>query len=119
MEGSIKTDEIPEYWNAAYQANLASCRPISGRAASRMCTGAMEVWYFSTYSTGSLYAAQFYAAMDAEMRGLENSIESADFKSVRGWLSQKIIGLEGSLRAKKFVIKQAENRYKLSILRSI
>jgi len=91
MEGSIKTDEIPEYWNDAYQVNLGIIPPDFRQGCLQDVHWSHGSFgYFSTYSTGSLYAAQFYAAMDAELKGLENSIEVADFEPVRGWLGQKI-----------------------------
>jgi carboxypeptidase Taq len=46
--------------------------------------------YFSTYSLGSLYAAQFYAQAVSEIPGLENSIALGQTAPLLNWLREKI-----------------------------
>jgi carboxypeptidase Taq len=46
--------------------------------------------YFSTYSLGSLYAAQFYAQAEKEVPGLKEAIAIGNTKPLLHWLQEKI-----------------------------
>lgn len=91
LDGSLNTADIPAFWNESYLDYL-------GIAPPDLKTGCLQDvhWshgsfgYFSTYSSGSLYAAQFYALMKKQLSGLEDSISRADFQLVRNWLREKI-----------------------------
>jgi len=91
MEGSIDVADIPAFWNDSYMDYLGVVPPDFKQGCLQDVHWSHGSFgYFSTYSTGSLFAAQFYAAMDTELKGLDNSIEAADFESVRTWLGEKI-----------------------------
>jgi len=46
--------------------------------------------YFPTYSLGSMYAAQFFAAAKNEIKNLEAEIESGSNLPLLSWLREKI-----------------------------
>ena len=46
--------------------------------------------YFPTYALGNLYAAQFFAAADAELGGLHDQFRKGEFTPLRKWLTEKI-----------------------------
>ncbi len=46
--------------------------------------------YFPTYSLGNLYAAQFFAAADRQLGGLDELVARGDFEPLRQWLRQHI-----------------------------
>ncbi len=48
------------------------------------------IGYFPTYSLGSLYASQYYAAATSQIQNLENDIESGNFDSLLSWLRENI-----------------------------
>jgi carboxypeptidase Taq len=46
--------------------------------------------YFPTYTLGNLYSAQFFAAANKDLGGLEAGFEKGDFKPLKNWLTEKI-----------------------------
>lgn len=74
IEGSIGTDEIPAYWNEHYRKYLGVEVPDDKRGCLQDIHWSHGSFgYFSTYSLGSLYAAQFKAAADKMISAEEGS----------------------------------------------
>jgi carboxypeptidase Taq len=48
------------------------------------------IGYFPIYTLGNLYAAQLFAAAQAELDGLDESFARGDFHSLLDWLRDKI-----------------------------
>ena len=48
------------------------------------------IGYFPTYTLGNIYAAQIYAAAQAELGGLDDAFARGDFHGLLGWLREKI-----------------------------
>ena len=46
--------------------------------------------YFPTYALGNLYAAQFLAAMRAELGNMDQLVEQGDFQPLHDWLAKHI-----------------------------
>ena len=61
------------------------------------------VGYFPTYSLGNLYAAQFFAAADAELGGLGRQFAAGQFADLRHWLGEKIHPPASDLRPAELV----------------
>ncbi len=91
MEGLLKVEEIPAYWNEAYKKYL-------GITVTDDRTGCLQDvhWshgsfgYFPTYSLGSLYAAQFYAAAQKAIPELEKQLLAGNFSLLLNWLRREI-----------------------------
>ena len=91
IEGSIKTKDIPAYWNEHYKKYL-------GIIVADDKSGCLQDvhWshgsfgYFATYSLGSLYAAQLYAAIVKENASIEKEIAEGNNNSLLQWLNKNI-----------------------------
>jgi carboxypeptidase Taq len=91
IEGSIETKDIPAYWNDHYQKYLG----VTVRDDKTGCLQDIH-WshgsfgYFPTYSLGSMYAAQLYAAIEREMGSLKDEIAAGNNMPVSDWLRKNI-----------------------------
>jgi carboxypeptidase Taq len=91
IEGSITTKDIPAYWNEHYKKYL-------GIIVADDKSGCLQDvhWshgsfgYFATYSLGSLYAAQLYAAIVKENASIEKEIAEGNNNSLLQWLNKNI-----------------------------
>ena len=48
------------------------------------------IGYFPTYALGNLYGAQFFAAMENDLAGMDESIARGDFSAITRWLRENI-----------------------------
>ena len=91
IEGTIGTADIPAYWNEQYLKYLG----LSITNDKQGCLQDVH-WshgsfgYFSTYSLGSFYAAQFYDKISREIPGLAKELAEGQTSSLRGWLRNNI-----------------------------
>lgn len=91
FDGTLKTADIPTYWNEMYFKYLGIIVPDDK-------TGCLQDvhWshgsfgYFPTYSLGSLYAAQFYNQLNVTNPSLETDLENGDTHKILEWLQQYI-----------------------------
>ncbi|MFT3936502.1 MAG: carboxypeptidase M32 [Chitinophagaceae bacterium] len=91
LEGQLKAKEIPAYWNEQYQRLLAVSVPndrVGCLQDVHWSHGSFG--YFPTYSLGSFYAAQFFAAAKKNVPGLEDAIRNGQFSSLLDWLRASI-----------------------------
>ena len=91
LSGAIHTKDIPEAWNALYQEYLGVHVPDDRRGCLQdVHWGHGSFGYFSTYSTGSLYAAQLSHAMQQAIPGLQEQIGPETIIAIQNWLQQHI-----------------------------
>jgi carboxypeptidase Taq len=91
IEGSIKTEDIPPYWNEHYRQYLGIEVPDDKRGCLQDIHWSHGSFgYFATYSLGSLYAAQFYAAIQRENPSLEEELSKGNNLIVLEWLKKNI-----------------------------
>jgi len=91
MDGSIQVKDLPEVWNSKYKAYLGLDVPNDAQGVLQDIHWSHgSIGYFPTYSLGSFYAAQFFAAAKKQISGLEQSIESGDMKPLLNWLRVNI-----------------------------
>ncbi len=91
IEGSLKTAEIPAFWNEQYKQLIGVQVPDDK-------TGCLQDvhWshgsfgYFPTYTLGSVYASQFWAAAKKQVTGLEKSISAGNTKPLLQWLNTSV-----------------------------
>jgi len=90
FDGSLRVEELPGAWKELYQKYL-------GVAPENDREGVLQDvhWsngsfgYFPSYSIGSAYAAQFYAAMDKEV-DIDAALRAGDFAPINAWLDEKV-----------------------------
>ncbi|MBS1509871.1 MAG: carboxypeptidase M32 [Bacteroidetes bacterium] len=91
IEGSISTKDIPVYWNDHYQQYLGVTVPDDKRGCLQDVHWSHGSFgYFATYSLGSLYAAQLYAAILSENDSVEKEIAAGNTMPVLNWLQKNI-----------------------------
>lgn len=91
IDGSITTKDIPAYWNEKYQQYLGVTVPDDASGCLQDIHWSHGSFgYFATYSLGSLYAAQLYAAIEKENQSLVKDISSGDTNVVLLWLRKNI-----------------------------
>ncbi len=91
IEGQLKTADIPAYWNEAYKKYLGITVPDDKNGCLQDVHWSHGSFgYFATYSLGSLYAAQLYAALERENASLEKEIAAGNNKVVLNWLAKNI-----------------------------
>jgi carboxypeptidase Taq len=91
IEGSLSANDIPGYWKEHYGAYLG----VEVRDDKTGCLQDVH-WshgsfgYFPTYSLGSFYAAQLYAAAEKQQNGLREDIASGETSQLLAWLRQNV-----------------------------
>ena len=91
IDGSISTKDIPAYWNEHYEQYLGIKVPDDKRGCLQDVHWSHGSFgYFATYSLGSLYAAQLYAAIAAENDSLEKELAKGNNEPVLHWLKKNI-----------------------------
>ncbi len=91
IEGSIATKDIPAYWNEHYEKYLGVTVPDDKKGCLQDVHWSHGSFgYFATYSLGSMYAAQLYAAILKENESIEKEIALGDSSGVLNWLRKNI-----------------------------
>jgi carboxypeptidase Taq len=91
IEGHIAVKDIPAYWNEHYQRYLGVTVPDDKNGCLQDVHWSHGSFgYFATYSLGSLYAAQLYAAVTQEKASLEGEIAAGSTATLLQWLREKV-----------------------------
>lgn len=91
LEKKVKTNELPDLWNEKYKAYLGIDVPNDAQGVLQDVHWSHGSFgYFPTYSLGSFYAAQFYAALKKQIPNLEMHIEKGEFAPILAWLRENI-----------------------------
>ncbi|MEO7523455.1 MAG: carboxypeptidase M32 [Ferruginibacter sp.] len=91
IDGTLLTKDIPGMWNESYNKYLGITIPDDKHGCLQDVHWSHGSFgYFATYSIGSLYAAQLYAAMLREDPLLTTRIASGNNDVVLKWLRQHI-----------------------------
>ena len=91
IEGVLTAKDIPAKWNEMYKKYLGVDVPDDVQGCLQDVHWSHGSFgYFSTYSVGSLYAAQFYEEMKNKMPHLENEIYNGNSLSISNWLQKNI-----------------------------
>ncbi|MEP7143024.1 MAG: carboxypeptidase M32 [Ferruginibacter sp.] len=91
IEGNINTKDIPAFWNEHYQKYLGVTVPDDKRGCLQDIHWSHGSFgYFATYSLGSMYAAQLYAAIERNNPSVEREIAGGDNSGVQKWLKDNI-----------------------------
>jgi carboxypeptidase Taq len=91
INGELTVSDLPGAWREKYQHYLGIEPPNDADGVLQDVHWSAALFgYFPTYSLGNLYAAQFFAAADSELGGLDAQFSQGDFKPLRDWLQEKI-----------------------------
>ncbi|MEO5684236.1 MAG: carboxypeptidase M32 [Chitinophagaceae bacterium] len=87
LEGSLQVKDIPAYWNEQYSKLLGVTVPDDRQGCLQDVHWSHGSFgYFPTYSLGSFYAAQFFAAAQHNIPNLDNAITNGNYKPLLEWL---------------------------------
>lgn len=91
MDGSIRTRDLPELWNAAMLRDLG-VRVANDRAGvlQDIHWSVGYIGSFCTYTIGNVMSAQLYAAALDTDSAVAQGLETGDYASLRGWLTQNV-----------------------------
>ena len=91
INGDIEVQELPQKWNDKMEEFLG-LRPENPKEGVLQDIHWFQgsIGYFTTYSLGSVIAAQLFSAMRNEIDGLDQKIEEGEFGVVRSWLRENI-----------------------------
>ncbi|ASZ14621.1 carboxypeptidase M32 [Chitinophaga pendula] len=91
LDGSIGTKDLHHTWNAYYQEYLQVTVPDDLRGVLQDIHWAHGgLGYFPTYSLGSFYAAQFFAAVRKQIKDLPEQIAKGEYGALLHWLRENI-----------------------------
>lgn len=91
MDGSLAVNDLPKAWNDMYKNYLGIDVPSDDVGCLQDVHWSHgSIGYFPTYSLGSFYAAQFYAAAKKQIPELENDIAQGKLLGLREWLRENI-----------------------------
>lgn len=91
MEGTLKTSELKDYWNAKYMEYLNIEVPSDKEGILQDIHWSHgSIGYFPTYSLGSFYAAQFFEKALKDIPNLNVQISKGDCSQLLKWLRENI-----------------------------
>ena len=91
LEGSIEAADLEAAWNAKYYDYLGVDVPDANRGILQDVHWSHGLFgYFPTYSLGSFYAAQYFAAAQRDLPELPAQIQAGDYSRLLDWLRQNI-----------------------------
>jgi carboxypeptidase Taq len=91
LEGTLKTADLPFYWNQAYKSQLGLDVPDDNQGCLQDVHWSHGSFgYFPTYTLGSLYAVQFFDTYAKSSPGWEDDIAAGNFHPLKNWLSTHI-----------------------------
>lgn len=91
MENKVSTADLKDLWNEKYKVYLGLDVPDDLHGILQDVHWSHgSIGYFPTYSLGSLYAAQFYAAAQQQIKKLDKKISKGNTKDLLLWLRENI-----------------------------
>lgn len=91
LTGALAVKDLPEAWNAKYQAYLGITPPsdADGCLQDVHWSGAL-IGYFPTYSMGNLLSYQIWKVLRRDLGDTDALIREGKFAPILGWLQEKI-----------------------------
>ncbi len=91
ITGELKTQDIPACWNEQYKKWLDVDVPDDQHGCLQDVHWSHGSFgYFPTYSLGSFYAAQFFAAVIKDDKQLYDKLENGNTEGLLRWLRQRV-----------------------------
>ncbi|MEK6839688.1 MAG: carboxypeptidase M32 [Nanoarchaeota archaeon] len=106
MDGSIKVKDLPQLWNAKMK-DLFGITPRNDKEGvlQDVHWSGGSFGYFPTYTLGTIYASQLYAAMKRKIPNIEDDIRQGNYTRIREWLLENV-HKHGNLYQAEDVIKK-------------
>jgi carboxypeptidase Taq len=104
LTGDLKAADVPAAWSESYLRYLGVTPPNDKEGClqdGHWSCG--QFGYFTTYTLGNVFAAQLYAAADAEIGGLDASFAQGDFGVLLDWLRAKVHRVGGRYQASRLI----------------
>ena len=100
LHGDLNCADLPGVWNERIKSDFGLDVSDDRKGCLQDIHWSMgAVGYFSTYSFGNLYSAQFWEAMAGDLPNREELIRTGDFAPILAWLQKKIYDLGRQYRA--------------------
>jgi carboxypeptidase Taq len=91
LTGELPVSELPSAWNERVRGDLGIEVPDDRRGCLQDVHWSMgAIGYFPTYTLGTLYAAQFWHAVQREIPDLDEQFRRGEFGPLLGWLRDGI-----------------------------
>lgn len=91
IEGSLKTADIPDYWNQHYKQFLGVQVPDFKKGCLQDVHWSHGSFgYFPTYSLGSFYSAQFFYAANKAIPLLDKELREGNYSNLLQWLRTQV-----------------------------
>lgn len=91
IDGSLSTADIPAFWNEQYKKLMDIPVPDDKQGCLQDVHWSHGSFgYFPTYSLGSFYAAQFFAAAQKQLTNMVQDIAKGDTSALLQWLRTHI-----------------------------
>ena len=91
VDGTLAVDDLPDAWNQKYSDYLGITPPSNADGVLQdIHWSGGAIGYFSTYSLGNLYAAQFFRQARLDLGDLDAMFAAGEFTPLRQWLQTKI-----------------------------
>jgi carboxypeptidase Taq len=91
LAGNLAVGDLPAAWNERYREYLGVTPANDAEGCLQdIHWSAGLVGYFPTYTLGNVYAAQLFAAAEAQLGGLDQAFARGDFGGLLDWLREKI-----------------------------
>ena len=91
LEGTLAVAELPEAWNAKYQAYLGLVPPTDSEGCLQDIHWSVGLFgYFPTYTLGNVMSVQLFEAARAALPGLEDELRRGEFGALLGWLREHV-----------------------------
>ncbi|MHC5279797.1 carboxypeptidase M32 [Listeria kieliensis] len=91
ISGELEVKDLEAAWNDKYEAYLG-IRPekSSEGVLQDIHWAGGDFGYFPSYALGLMYAAQFFDAMQKDLKDVEAVLASEDYSPIREWLTEHI-----------------------------
>lgn len=91
IEGSMQVRDIPEAWNARMKSYLGITPPNDAQGCLQDIHWAMGGFgYFSTYTLGNMFAAQFFDAFEKDYPTWKEQVSQGHLSFIKEWLNKQI-----------------------------
>jgi carboxypeptidase Taq len=91
IEGSLKSADIPAFWNERYENYLGIKPPDDLKGCLQDVHWSHGSFgYFPTYTLGSLFASQFFSTMKTGVADINSKLKQGETKEILDWLRKNI-----------------------------
>ncbi|MDD4051386.1 MAG: carboxypeptidase M32 [candidate division Zixibacteria bacterium] len=106
MSGDLKPADVPGEWNSRFKKYLGIGVDTDAHGCLQDVHWASGLFgYFPTYTLGTLYSAQFFAAAEKDIPDMQKRFEVGDLLTLRNWLKENIHQHGRHYRAKKLCLR--------------